>query len=54
MKNVEEIGDVLGVAIYFLKDIKKDLVLILNKFDNIINSIDLIGQDIKFLRGKTP
>ncbi|KAM3133405.1 hypothetical protein pb186bvf_014409 [Paramecium bursaria] len=45
MKNVKEIGDVL--------DIKKDLVLIQNKLDNIINSIDLIGQDIKFLRGKT-
>ena len=43
MKNVKEIGDVLGVTIYFLKDIKKDLVLIQNKLDNIINSIDLIG-----------
>ncbi|KAM3147504.1 hypothetical protein pb186bvf_000311 [Paramecium bursaria] len=54
MKNVNEIGDVLGVTIYFLKDIKRDLASIQNKLDNIINSIDQIGQDIKFLRGKTP
>ncbi|KAM3130115.1 hypothetical protein pb186bvf_017821 [Paramecium bursaria] len=54
IKNVNEIGDVLGVTIYFLKDIKRDLGLIQNKLDNIIQSIDLIGQDIKFLRGKTP
>ena len=40
MKNVSEIGDVLGVTIYFLKDIKSDLALIQNKLDNIINSID--------------
>ncbi|KAM3147532.1 hypothetical protein pb186bvf_000339 [Paramecium bursaria] len=54
MKNVTEIGDVLGVTIYFLKDIQRDLASIQNKLDNIINSIDQIGQDIKFLRGKTP
>ena len=28
MKNITEIGDTLGVAIHFLKDIKKDLTLI--------------------------
>ena len=40
MKNVSEIGNVLGVTIYFLKDIKRDLALIQNKLDKIINSID--------------
>ena len=40
MKNVNEIGDVLGVTIYFLKDIQRDLASIQNKLDNIINSID--------------
>ena len=34
MKNVKEIGDVLGVTLYFIKDIKRDLALILNKLDN--------------------
>ena len=34
MKNVNEIGDVLGVTLYFIKDIKRDLALILNKLDN--------------------
>lgn len=40
MKNVNEIGDVLGVTIYFIKEIKRDLALILTKIENIINSID--------------
>ena len=40
MKNVNEIGDVLGVTVYFLKDIKRELTLIQSKLDNIINSID--------------
>ena len=43
MKNVNDIGDLLGITVYFLKDIKRDLVLIQSKLDNIINSIDLIG-----------
>ncbi|KAM3137410.1 hypothetical protein pb186bvf_010590, partial [Paramecium bursaria] len=54
LKNVNEIGDILGITINFMKDIKKDLQAIQSKLDNIINSLDQIGQDLKFLRGKTP
>ena len=40
MKNINKIGDIMGITIYFLKDIKRDLVLIQNKLDNIMNSLD--------------
>ncbi|KAM3133641.1 hypothetical protein pb186bvf_014328 [Paramecium bursaria] len=53
MKNINEIGDILGVTIHFLKDIKKDLAMIQQKLDMMQEQIDQIGQDIRFLKGKS-
>ena len=35
MKNIKEIGDILGVTIHFLKDIKRELALIQQKLEAI-------------------
>ena len=40
MKNVKELGDILGITIYFMRDIKKELQLISSKLDNIMDSIN--------------
>ena len=43
MKNVTEIGDILGITISFMKEIKKDLITIQSKLDNIIDSLNQMG-----------
>ena len=40
MKNVKELDYILGISIYFMKYIKKELLLISSKLDNIMDSIN--------------
>ncbi|CAD8154788.1 unnamed protein product [Paramecium octaurelia] len=51
--NINEMQQLLNITLYFLVDIKKDLGQIMNKLENLQNTINIIGRDISILRGKS-
>ncbi|KAM3132721.1 hypothetical protein pb186bvf_015149 [Paramecium bursaria] len=53
LKNVENIGAILGVTVMFIQDIKKDLMRLESKLDEIRDNINTINVDLQYLKGKT-
>ncbi|CAD8077908.1 unnamed protein product [Paramecium sonneborni] len=50
--NVSEMSDAMNITLMFLKDISKDVKSIKTSIDNLQNSLQDIGNDIRKLRGK--
>ncbi|KAM3143234.1 hypothetical protein pb186bvf_004566 [Paramecium bursaria] len=53
LQNVQEIGNSLGITMLFIRDLKKDLVKIDQKINEIQDTLNNMNNDLQYLRGKT-
>ncbi|CAD8180877.1 unnamed protein product [Paramecium octaurelia] len=52
LDNISEMSEAMDISLVFLKDISKDVKLIKASIDNLQESINQVGDDIRKLRGK--
>ncbi|CAK74528.1 unnamed protein product (macronuclear) [Paramecium tetraurelia] len=52
LDNISELSDAMDISLLFLKDISKDVKQIKNQIDNLQESLNQVGDDIRKLRGK--
>ncbi|KAM3138317.1 hypothetical protein pb186bvf_009593 [Paramecium bursaria] len=53
LKNLENLGDQIGVSVVFLQDLKLDLLRMDAKLNKIMDNINEIVVDLQYLRGRT-
>ncbi|CAD8165611.1 unnamed protein product [Paramecium octaurelia] len=52
LDNISELSDVMDISLIFLKDISKDVKQIKSQIENLQESLNQVGDDIRKLRGK--
>ncbi|CAD8130707.1 unnamed protein product [Paramecium sonneborni] len=52
LDNISELSEAMDISLVFLKDISKDVKQIKTQIDNLQESVNQLGEDIRKLRGK--
>ncbi|CAD8113161.1 unnamed protein product [Paramecium sonneborni] len=53
LDNISEMSETMNISLLFLRDISKDIKSMKNSIDNLQQSLNQVGDDIRKLRGKS-